>query len=109
MNKPDTTELEELENGLTSGFWERFCKHVEQEWGTSGATYQNAIRSAVAGPVGSEAEGMQRLKAVMFAQAAVQQLLAWPRERVHALQRVKTTGQPGGEIRIGVSRRGPGL
>ncbi len=101
----DPTEQDELESGLTSGFWKRFTSHAEREWGASGLTYQEAIKRAVQGPVGSEAEAVQRLKVVAAQQAAIQCLLQWPRERVAHLQTVKA--RAGAEA--SPSRRGPGL
>lgn len=101
----DVTELDELQSGLTSGFWQRFRKHAEQEWGTAGETYQAAIRNAVQGPAGNEAEAVQRLKAVAMTQAAVIRLLGWPDERVAQIKkRVETD-----KLAMGPSRRGPGL
>ena len=107
MGKPDVTELEELENGITSGFWERFQKHIESEWGVAGETYQSALRGAVSGTVGTEAEAVHRLKNIMFAQNAIQKLIRWPQERVNALRRARDTRGAIGEQHP--SRRGPGL
>lgn len=100
----DPQEQDELENGLTSGFWRRFTAFAEQEWGPAGMTYQDAIKRAVQGPVGTEADAVQRLKVVAAQQAAVQRLLAWPADRVAQLkqQAWRESAGPG-------SRRGPGL
>lgn len=101
----DPTELDELQSGLTSGFWLRFKKHCEQEWGPSGETFQNAVRQAIQGPAGNEAEAVQRLKAVTMTQAAVIRLLGWPDERMaqikNSVKRQIAAATP--------SRRGPGL
>jgi hypothetical protein len=99
----DPTELDELTNGLTSGFWGRFKTHIEQEWGPSGETYQQAVRNAVAGPLGSEIEAVQRLKVVAAVQKAMLDALQWPENRVAQVrsQQQRRTATP--------SRRGAGL
>lgn len=101
----DPTELDELESGLTSGFWQRFTAHVNEEWGPAGQTYQEAVKRAISGGVGTEAEAIHRLKNVAYAQAAILALLKWPHERVtsikQSVERQRVAGGP--------SRRGPGL
>lgn len=101
----DPTELDELESGLTSGFWARLSAYAHREWGPVGQTYLQAIQRAVTGPVGSEADAVQRLKVVMAQHDAVMRLLQWPSERVAALKR----GQHAAEMAGTGSRRGPGL
>lgn len=101
----DPTELDELESGLTSGFWQRLCAHAEREWGPAGQTYLLAVQRAVTGPVGTEAEAVQKLKVVAAQQDAITRLLQWPVERVAALKHQKTQGA----AVLSTSRRGPGL
>src|ERR1041384_6043772 len=101
----DPTELDELESLLTSGAWQRVVQHYEQEWGPGGQTYQDAVKRAISGPSGSEAEAVHRLKNVTYAQTAIANFINWPRERVAVVKRLK-----GGAALVGgPSRRGPGL
>lgn len=99
----DPTELDELTNGITSGFWDRFKRHIEREWGPSGETYQQAVRNAVSGPLGSEVEAVQRLKVVAAVQKALVEAVQWPENRIAQLrtQQQRRTAVP--------SRRGAGL
>ena len=101
----DPTELDELEAGVTSGFFARLKAFVEREWGPAGETYQQAVRKAISGPLGSEEESVHRLKNIAFAQAEIQRLLQWPQERIsHLKTRTAADARSGG-----LSRRGPGL
>jgi len=101
----DPSELAELESLVTSGGWQRLQHHFDAEWGLAGQSYQEAIKRAIGGPVGSEAESVQRLKCVTFAQDAIARFMRWPAERVAQIrgqhERVVASG--------GGSRRGPGL
>lgn len=83
----NAAELDELESGLTSGFWQRFKAHAEHEWGIAGPTYQAALMRAVQGGLGTEAETVARLKVITAQQAAIQALLQWPQERVSDIKR----------------------
>lgn len=100
----DPQEQDELESGLTSGFWGRFTAHVQQEWGPAGERYQQALKQALSGPSGSEADAVHRLKMIAFAQAELSRVLQWPSERVAQLKSVTAKAAAGP-----VSRRGPGL
>lgn len=100
----DHTEQDELESGLTSGFWMRFREHCEQEWGPAGERYQAAIKQAISGPSGVEADAVHRLKMITFAQAELAKLLQWPVERVAQLKRHTKEAAA-----VSVSRRGPHL
>jgi|TARA_R110002110_G_scaffold344363_7_gene554351 hypothetical protein len=96
----EDTELDELESGLTSGFWRRLQAHCTLEWGVAGEAYQSAVRAAISGPIGSESEAIQRLKSLTTTQQAVTQLLGWPQQRAQQLRnRTHTTTVP-------LSRRG---
>ena len=101
----DPTELDELESLLTSGAFQRLKAHYEREWGPAGQSFQEALKRAVGGPVGSEAEAVQRLKCVTYAQAEIARFIAWPAERVaqirNRIQRETAVAGP--------SRRGHGL
>lgn len=100
----DHTELDELESLLTSGAFQRLKAHYEKEWGPAGQTFVDALKRATSGPVGSEAEAVQRLKCVTYAQQEIARFIAWPAERVAQIKnRVRR------EEAIGPSRRGPGL
>lgn len=101
--RTDPTELQELENGLTSGFWARLVAHAAEEWGPAGGTYQHALQQALTGPVGSEVDAVQRLKCVAYAQAAIERLVRWPETRAAELRHARAPALPG------PSRRGPGL
>ncbi len=102
MTEPN--EQDELESGLQSRFWGRLRAFADREWGPSGETYQQLLRKATQGPVGSEQDAVHRLKVVMAQHDAIQRLLAWPGERVAMLKR-KTLG----EATVSKSRRGAGL
>lgn len=101
----DLTELDELQSGLTSGFWARLNRFALEEWGPSGERYQQAVKQAISGGLGTEVESVHRLKNITFAQAEILRLLQWPQERVAQLERLKQqhVSAQGG------SRRGPGL
>lgn len=99
----DPSELDELESLLTSGAWQRLVKHYEKEWGPAGESFVGALKRAVTGPVGSEAEAVQKLKCVTFAQEAIRNFLNWPEARVAQLKNRKEVAP------VGPSRRGPGL
>lgn len=101
----DSTELDELESLLTSGAFQRLKAHYEQEWGPGGQSYQEAIKRAVGGPVGSEAEAVQRLKCVTYAQQEIARFIAWPTERVAQIKNRVSRDTAA----MGPSRRGPGL
>lgn len=101
----DPAELDELESLLTSGAWQRVVQHYEHEWGPGGATYQDAVKRAVSGPVGSEAEAVHRLKNVTYAQQEIARFIQWPSDRVSVLKKLKESALLAG----GPSRRGPGL
>ena len=101
----DPTELDELESLLTSGAFQRLKAHYDREWGAGGQTYQEAIKRAVQGPIGSEAEAVQRLKCVTYAQQEIARFIQWPSERVATLKKLQASA---GMV-AGPSRRGPGL
>ena len=82
----DPAELDDLENGLTSGFWARLTAYAEREWGPSGQTYQSALQRALQGGLGTEAETVARLKVVAAQQAAIQAFLQWPAARVSQIK-----------------------
>ena len=100
----DATEQDELESGLTSGFWGRLRDHFDREWGPSGERYQTAIKQAISGPSGSEADAVHRLKMITFTQAEIARFLQWPSERVAQLKNVTKQAAAGP-----ASRRGPHL
>ena len=101
----ESDELQELDSGLTSGFWARVKAHHEREWGPAGAPYQEAVKRAITGPIGSEAEAVQRLKVVAAVQDALRRFLQWPEDRVAQIRASVDRQREGG----GPSRRGPGL
>lgn len=101
----DPSELAELDSLLTSGGWQRLTAHFDQEWGLAGQSYQDAIRKAIGGPVGTEADAVQRLKCVTYAQSALEAFLRWPAERIAQL-RSRSDRETAS---AGPSRRGPGL
>jgi hypothetical protein len=101
----DSTELDELDSLLTSGGWGRLTAHFDSEWGLAGQSYQEAIKRAIGGPVGSEAEAVHRLKCVTFAQTEIARFMQWPAERVAQIRGQMERVVAGG----GTSRRGPGL
>ncbi len=102
----DSTELDELESGLTSGFWQRVSQHVEREWGPAGERYQQAIAQAIAS--GKDADdAVHALRMMVFAQKEIARLLKWPEERVAA---IRSRIHPLDEWdKINPSRRGRGL
>lgn len=100
----DHAEQDELESGLTSGFWQRVTNHVQREWGVAGERYQQAIKQAISGPSGGEADAVHRLKMITFAQTEIARVLQWPSERVAQLKH-RTQQAAAGPV----SRRGPGL
>lgn len=100
----DPTELDELESGLTSGFWQRVKAHAEHEWGPTGETYLDAIKRAAQGPSGSEADAVHRLKVVLAIQDAMTRFVKWPEERIAMIRdHVRRKSD------VGLSRRGPGI
>lgn len=101
----DPTELDELDSLLTSGGWQRLQHHFDAEWGVAGQSYQEAIKRAIGGPVGSEAEAVHRLKCVTYAQVEIARFMRWPAERVAQIRSQQERVVAGG----GTSRRGPGL
>lgn len=102
---PDPTELDELESGLTSGFYVRFHRYAHEQWGPSGKTYLDAIQRAISGGQGTEAESVARLKMIAHTQQAITDLFQWPINRVATLKNQKAAHAQAG----GTSRRGPGL
>jgi hypothetical protein len=101
----DPTELDELKSLLTSGAWQRVIRHYEREWGPAGDAFVEAVKRATTGPVGSEAEAVQRLKCVTYAQQEIARFITWPAERVAQMER----GVRQQDAMAGPSRRGPGL
>lgn len=101
MNAADPVELDELENLVTSGAWQRFVGHVQQEWGQSGETFKAAWQRAIAGGVGTEVEAVHRLKVVAAQQEAILGVLRWPHERI---SQIKTSVRQ--QAVTGPSRRG---
>ncbi len=98
----DVTELDELESGLTSGFWQRVRAHASREWGPEGETFKALYRRALQGGLGTEAESIQRLKVLEAQRAAIEELLAWPMGRVAEIKgRVQRAGRSGGPSRRG--------
>lgn len=87
---------------MSSGFWARLRTHAEAEWGPAGRTYQDALKRALSGGLGTEAESVARLKMVAFAQEAIQRLLQWPEERISQLRAEMRKGA----VVPGPSRRG---
>lgn len=100
----DPHEQDELESGVTSGFWGRFRDQFEREWGPAGERYQTAIRQAISGPSGGEADAVHRLKMIAFCQSEMAKLLQWPHERIAHLKHATNQAAAGP-----VSRRGAGL
>lgn len=101
----DPTELDELESGLTHGMFLRLQKHAIEEWGPSGNTYLDAVKKAISGGLGTEAESVARLKMIAHTQVAIQELMEWPSRRVAVLKNMKAANEQSG----GPSRRGKGL
>ena len=101
----DPTELDELQSGVTSGFYQRLQAYADREWGPSGELFQQYLRQALSGVIGTEAETVHRLKNLTFAQQQIQSLLQWPQQRIAQLtaQKEKASQATSG------SRRGPCL
>ncbi|MGE0444501.1 MAG: hypothetical protein AB7P99_04680 [Vicinamibacterales bacterium] len=98
----DVTELDELESGVTSGFWQRFRAHAAKEWGPEGKTFKQLYRRALQGNLGTEAETVHRLKVLEGQRAAIEELLAWPTERLAEIKgQVQRAGRSGGPSRRG--------
>ena len=98
----DPTELDELESGLTSGFWQRVTAYAAQEWGPNGETFKGLYRRALQGSLGTEAESIQRLKVLEAQRAAIEAFVQWPAGRVAEIKgRVKRSAQGGGQSRRG--------
>lgn len=75
----DSNEREELDELVASPGWQRFCQHVEQEWGNvahgGGARFTYAARTA-ANDV-DDATAIVKMRQVCFAQREVLALIAW--------------------------------
>jgi hypothetical protein len=97
----ETSDLDDLRDGLTGRFWNLFRDHVLQEWGASGLRYQQAVEQAA---LKTSDGAVDMLRATLFAKKEIERLLAWPDERISQLQQVAKQAGP-----QGVSRRGPGL
>ena len=100
----DPTELDELQSGVTSGFYQRLMSHIDEEWGLTGRTYEAALKNAMSGPIGTERDQWYRLKNVLWVREQMHNMLQWPHQRIAQLQQQKeAASRPSG------SRRGPGL
>lgn len=92
-------DLEVLQDGLNSPFFELFCKQAQREWGPSGLRFQQAVRAAA-----QSQEAVIELQKVIAQQEAVLALIQWPAEQVGMLkQRLKDAAH------ASTSRRGPGM
>lgn len=78
------TEREDLDAGLSSGFWKRFQAHVESEWGEVGFAKRLAAISKFDDPV-----ALAFVRQMMVAQQEIQKLMKWPTERAQELDRQK--------------------
>lgn len=74
-------ELEAISDGLTSPFWQWFCRYVQGEWGPSGLAYQQAVKKAA-----SDANAVVELQKVLHTSEAMLALLQAPKNRLDALK-----------------------
>lgn len=74
-------ELEAIQDGLTSPFWQWLSTYIRYEWGPSGVTYQMAVKKAA-----SDANAVVELQKVLHTSEAMLALLDAPLSRVNALK-----------------------
>lgn len=83
------TEHEDLESGLTSGFWTRFQAHVEDEWGRVGFADKLAKIAKFDDP-----QALALVRQITVAQQEIQRVMQWPKERLQELERQKKGTAP---------------
>jgi hypothetical protein len=74
-------ELEVIQDGLTSPFWEWLSQHIRHEWGASGIQYQMAVRKAAESP-----NAVVELQKVLHTSDAMAALLMAPKDRLNQLK-----------------------
>lgn len=79
------SEREDLDALLQSPGWQRFVKHVEQEWGREdggGAMYHAAILKIANNE--DDPKAMAQLRQVVAAQREIRKILSWPKAQLAA-------------------------
>ncbi len=75
-----TNERDDLRNLLTSPGWLRFHEYAMKQWTDEIAHH---LRTAVNDT--NDAHALQKMRQLLVAKEAIERLLAWPEERIHAL------------------------
>ena len=92
---------EALESLTTHAGWQMFCRHVVDEWGQTGVTYQAELDKAL-GLSDNDAAASQA-RQVRSGQKAILRLLQWPASEAVRLRRLEDPARGAGGV---VSRGG---
>lgn len=87
-----------IESGLEHPFWKLWRDHVAQEWGPSGTRYLAELEKAL--NLLEDGAAASQARQIVSARKAIEQLMAWPEEKLGQLKR-SDTPMPGS-----MSRRG---
>lgn len=98
----DSSELDALQDGLASPFWQWFTSHMQKEWGAAGDRYQQAVMNAAAM---KDENAVHTLRMVIFARQEIERLFQAPQERLRQLRGERAAAL----VPSTPSRRGPGL
>ena len=96
------SEREDLDALLQTPGWQRFLRHVAQEWGAEdggGAMYHGAVTAAAKDD--DDPRALAKLRQIVVAQREIQKLVRWP-----ATQLAAATKQEQDPVGAGSSRRG---
>ena len=96
----DDKELESLNDGLASPFWQWFKDRATKEWGPSGLRYQQAVLDA-----SQSQNAVVELQKVIHTQQAIWTLIKAPEDRLQQLRQQRKVDLS----LVAPSRRGPGL
>lgn len=97
----DSNEREELDALVRSEGWRLFTAFVNSEWGSGGRAFVDAITKAADNRDNEQAT--DHLRQIIAAQKIVQRLVAWPAERLKALEPAELVNA---DALAGHSRRG---
>ena len=90
-------EREDLEQLVSSAGWGRFLSMVDEQWGSGGARYRDAVTSAAR--IGADADAINQLRQIIAAQREIQLVMGMVDHRLKLLKQPQL-------VPVGQSRRG---
>ena len=80
----ENAEREDLEQLVNCPGWGRFLAMVDEQWGSGGARYRDAVTSAAR--IGADADAINQLRQIIAAQREIQLVMGMVEHRLKLLK-----------------------